>query len=100
MFAEVYGLTEDPFSLFIPRQIYLGVSHSKAFASLCYGIERGGRIQLLLADSGLGKTALLRYLHGRASTYAHAVLLAAGDSKEPDYLKSMISEPNTKIVVT
>lgn len=93
MFAEVYGLAEDPFNRFVSRQIYLGVSHRKAFAALSYGIERGGRIQLLLADSGLGKTALLSYLHGRARNYANAILLAADESKDLALLNCLASEP-------
>jgi general secretion pathway protein A len=99
MFLEFYGLQEDPFSHSIPRYIYLGVSHRKALASLHYGIEFGRGIQLLLANSGMGKTTLLRSLQGRTQAYAHTIFLSASDCKEADFsnclsdvLKSVRSE--------
>jgi general secretion pathway protein A len=85
MFLEFYGLQEDPFSLPIPRYIYLGVSYRKALASLHYGIEFGRGIHLLLANSGMGKTTLLRSLQGRIQAYAHTIFLSASDCKEADF---------------
>jgi general secretion pathway protein A len=92
MFLEFYGLREDPFSNNIPRSLYLGVGHRKALASLYYGIEYGGGIPLLLADSGLGKTALLRHLTERVQTYARAVLLSSTDFEESESLRSLLSD--------
>jgi type II secretory pathway predicted ATPase ExeA len=85
MFLEFYGLQEDPFTLPIPRYIYLGLSYRKALASLHYGIEFGRGIHLLLANSGMGKTTLLRSLQGRTQAYAHTIFLSAIDCKEADF---------------
>jgi general secretion pathway protein A len=92
MFLEFYGLQEDPFSPSIPRYIYLGVSHRKALASLHYGIEFGRGIQLLLANSGMGKTTLLRSLQGRTQAYAHAIFLSASVCNEADFFNCLSEE--------
>jgi general secretion pathway protein A len=92
MFLEFYGLQENPFSLSIPRYIYLGVSHRKALASLHYGVEFGRGIQLLLANSGMGKTTLLRSLQGRTQAYAHTIFLSASECKEADFSNCLSDE--------
>jgi len=92
MFLEFYGLREDPFSTNISRSLYLGVGHRKALASLYYGIEYGGRIPLLLAERGFGKTVLLRHLKERAQPYDRAVLLSSTGVEESEFLKSLLSD--------
>jgi general secretion pathway protein A len=93
MFYEFYELREDPFSLAIPRHLYLGISQRKALASLHYGVEYGGGIQLLLADTGLGKTTVLRYLQKRMQMYAHTVFLSSRDCKDPEFLNHLFTDP-------
>ncbi|HEX4208799.1 MAG TPA: AAA family ATPase [Candidatus Binataceae bacterium] len=91
MFAEFYGLHEDPFNLFTQRNLYLSVSHRKALASLQYGIEYGGGVQLLLGNAGLGKTTLLRYLEARPQTHSRIVYLASTYAKDPELLTRLAS---------
>jgi general secretion pathway protein A len=93
MFYEFYELREDPFSLAVPRHLYLGISQRKALASLHYGVEYGGGIQLLLADTGLGKTTVLRYLQKRMQMYDHTVFLSSRDCKDPEFLSHLFTDP-------
>jgi general secretion pathway protein A len=89
MFVDFYSLREDPFKRVDPRFIYLSANHRKALASLHYGIERGDRIQLLLADAGIGKTILLRHLCGRLQTSAQITMISAAAFQEAELLKSI-----------
>jgi general secretion pathway protein A len=89
MFAEFYGLHEDPFNLFTQRYLYLGVSHRKALSSLQYGIEYGSGLQVLLGAAGLGKTALLRYLEARYEADNRIIYLASALAKDPALLKRL-----------
>jgi general secretion pathway protein A len=93
MFLEFYRLQEDPFSLSAAHSLYLGVSHREALASLHYGIEFGGEIRLLLANSGMGKTTLLRYLQKRTRSYAHTIFVSAADCKDADFLNCLSGDP-------
>jgi type II secretory pathway predicted ATPase ExeA len=86
------GLNEDRLGSLNSRYLYLSRSHRKALASLYYGIEKGGGFQLILADEGVGKTTLLRYLQGRLQKHSRPIYLSATDCKEPGFLASLIDD--------
>ena len=60
MFLEFYGLKEQPFGVTPdPRFICPSQTHSKAFNSLCHGLEAGCGFLALIAKPGMGKTTLV-----------------------------------------
>ncbi len=63
MFAEQYGLNQDPFALEPdPRFLVLTKEHQEALATLVYAIEQQEGWALLLGDVGVGKTTTLSAL--------------------------------------
>lgn len=70
---EFYGLREHPFGVSPnPRYLYLAAQHREALATLISGIENLVGFSALIAEPGVGKTALLfeviRHVKDRAST--------------------------------
>ncbi|MGH7194271.1 MAG: ExeA family protein, partial [Candidatus Saccharimonadales bacterium] len=65
MYANYFGLTDNPFSITPdPRYLFLSERHTEALAHLLYGVtESGGFIQLT-GEVGTGKTTLLNRLLG------------------------------------
>ena len=73
MFLEHFGLSENPFQVTAdPRYLYFGRSHRDAVSSAYLSILEGRGISALVAQPGMGKTTLLRFLlerlKGRAAT--------------------------------
>jgi len=100
MYVEFYGLSKDPFSSISSRHIRLSGGQRKAIADLHYGLEYGDQVQLLLADSGLGKTTLLRYLEARLKTYARSIHLFSADSESGENLNRVFSDLQCKTLTT
>ncbi len=66
MYAEFYGLKEQPFALTPdPRYIYFTPSHTEVMANLHYGIESGKGLIVVTGEVGTGKTTMLRWVMQR-----------------------------------
>jgi general secretion pathway protein A len=66
MYAEFYGLKENPFALTPdPRYIYFTPSHTEVMANLHYGIESGKGLIVVTGEVGTGKTTMLRWVMQR-----------------------------------
>lgn len=77
MYESYWNLTTRPFQ---PRcsvdRLYPGSSHSAALLRLRYCFDNGGALAVLLGESGMGKTSLLRRFAGetdRWSPFAHVL---------------------------
>lgn len=61
MFAQHFGLTQDPFSLAPdPRYLFVSERHREALAHLLYGVQGAGGFVLLSGEIGTGKTTVCR----------------------------------------
>jgi general secretion pathway protein A len=100
MYLEFYGLSKDPFSSVSSRHIRLSASQRKAISDLHYGLEYGHRVQLLLADSGLGKTTLLLYLEARLKTSTRSSRLFSVDSENFESVNRVVRDLNSKAFAT
>jgi MSHA biogenesis protein MshM len=100
MYLEFYGLSKDPFSSISSRHIRLSASQRKAIADLHYGLEYGHQVQLLLADSGLGKTTLLLYLEARLKTSTRSTRLFSVDSENFESVNRVVSDLKSKTFAT
>jgi type II secretory pathway predicted ATPase ExeA len=65
MYEQFFGLAERPFQLTPnPRFLLLTPTHREALAMLDYGISSRKGVILLVGDSGMGKTTLIRKATG------------------------------------
>src|SRR5215475_8198602 len=63
MYTDFYGLKELPFAeTSDPRYIYFTPSHTRAVATLHYGIESGRGLIVVTGEVGTGKTIILRWI--------------------------------------
>jgi len=63
MYTDFYGLRELPFAeTSDPRYIYFTPSHTRAVATLHYGIESGRGLIVVTGEVGTGKTMMLRWV--------------------------------------
>jgi general secretion pathway protein A len=61
MYAEYYGLKQEPFSIAPdPRLLFMSEQHREALAHLLYGVQGGGGFVLLTGEIGTGKTTVCR----------------------------------------
>ena len=61
MYAQHFGLTQDPFSIAPdPRYLFMSERHREALAHLLYGVKGGGGFVLLSGEIGTGKTTVCR----------------------------------------
>ena len=61
MYAEFFGLRQDPFSIAPdPRYLFMSERHREALAHLLYGVQGGGGFVLLTGEIGTGKTTICR----------------------------------------
>ncbi|MGE0349708.1 ExeA family protein [Hydrogenophaga sp.] len=61
MYADFFGLKQDPFSIAPdPRYLFMSERHREALAHLLYGIRGGGGFVLLSGEIGAGKTTICR----------------------------------------
>ncbi len=73
MFLEHFGLKNNPFGVTSDaRYLYFGQDHRDALSALYLSILEGRGVSALVAQAGMGKTTLMRYLaarlHGKAAT--------------------------------
>jgi MSHA biogenesis protein MshM len=71
---------------------YLSLSFREALAALYYGLECGSHILLLTADTGLGKTTLLRHFARRLHGRGRALFLSLGDDPGTEVLGKLLVE--------
>ncbi|WP_290703264.1 AAA family ATPase [Amphritea sp.] len=63
MYEEFYGFTEKPFTLQTdPSLLYMGKSHTAAFAMLEYGLLNQAGFSVITGEIGAGKTTLVARL--------------------------------------
>ena len=75
MYAEPYGLRENPFSLNIdPRYFWMSSPHLEVVATLIYALEQREGWALVLGGAGMGKTASLAGLLRQLSETAVPVV--------------------------
>lgn len=61
MYAEFFGLKQDPFSIAPdPHYLFMSERHREALAHLLYGIRGGGGFVVLSGEIGAGKTTICR----------------------------------------
>jgi general secretion pathway protein A len=61
MYAQHFGLAQDPFSIAPdPRYLFMSERHREALAHLLYGLGGGGGFVLLSGEIGTGKTTVCR----------------------------------------
>jgi general secretion pathway protein A len=61
MYAEFFGLKQDPFSIAPdPRYLFMSERHRDALAHLLYGVGGGGGFVLVTGEIGTGKTTVCR----------------------------------------
>jgi general secretion pathway protein A len=61
MYAQYFGLKQDPFSIAPdPRYLFMSERHREALAHLLYGLGGGGGFVLLSGEIGAGKTTVCR----------------------------------------
>lgn len=61
MYAQFFGLSQEPFSIAPdPRYLFMSERHREALAHLLYGAQGGGGFVLLTGEIGAGKTTIAR----------------------------------------
>jgi general secretion pathway protein A len=61
MYAQFFGLKQEPFSIAPdPRYLFMSERHREALAHLLYGVGGGGGFVLLTGEIGAGKTTVCR----------------------------------------
>jgi type II secretory pathway predicted ATPase ExeA len=90
---------ENPFAL-IPeaRQVYLSDSYLETFALLHEGILEGKRLLLLIGESGMGKTILLRELKHRLDTAARTIFLSVLGSEPHEQIRRLLGALEVEVV--
>ncbi|MBI1357971.1 MAG: AAA family ATPase [Acidobacteria bacterium] len=77
MFLEHFGLRGNPFGVTADaRFLYFGPEHREALSALYLSILEGRGLSALIAQAGMGKTTLLRYLAARLKDRAAVALLS------------------------
>ena len=63
MYEAYFGLTKKPFSLISDAEfLYMGNTHSAAFAMLEYGVLNQAGFTVITGEVGSGKTTLIQHL--------------------------------------
>ena len=91
---DFFKLHGNPFSRTAGtnHQPYMSSSFREALASLYYGLEYGGRILVLSADEGLGKTTLLSHLERRMRDRGRSLFVSSNTDKASEVLRKLLVE--------
>ena len=91
---------ENPFTL-IPDadHVYLSDSYLETFSLLHEGILEGKRLLLLIAESGVGKTILLRELKQRLDTMARTAFLSVSGYDPHEQMRRILGALGVDVVV-
>ncbi len=93
MFLDHFGLRANPFEVSAdPRYLYLGQGHREALSAVYLSIVEGGGVSVLLAEPGLGKTTLLRYLMARLEGRAAAAFFPHPYRDPRDLMRDVMSK--------
>ena len=93
MYAEYFGLTEQPFSIAPdPRYLYLSEHHSEALAHLAYGAQEANGFIQLTGEIGTGKTTLVRRLLSQMPEGVEIAFIFNPDVSRLGLLKSILAE--------
>jgi MSHA biogenesis protein MshM len=78
VFLSHFRLNSDPFAVALdPAFFYPGPDHREALAALYYVVTQRRGCGMLLGETGMGKTLVLRYLRKLLGPAAETVILAA-----------------------
>lgn len=93
MYEEYWQLTDKPFSYRMPTSDYYPIDTQKtALLRLQYCIENSAGFALVLGESGLGKTTLLRQLESSSATLQPFVYLTFPGLGPVDQLRLLCTE--------
>jgi len=93
MYAEYFGLKENPFSLAPePRYLFLSEHHRDALNCLVYGIKEKKGFVLLSGAIGLGKTTICRSLLNALDDSVETALIFNTAISEMDLLETVLTE--------
>jgi len=88
---EFYGLREHPFGVSPnPRYLYLSTQHREALATLITAIENFVGFSALIADPGLGKTALLFEVLRRFKDQASIAIISNTQCRGLELLRQIV----------
>ena len=71
---------------------YLSLSFREALAALYYGLESGTRVLMLSADSGLGKTTLMRHLERTLQRRSRTLFFSLDHDNGSEVLRGLLDE--------
>ena len=93
MFLEHFGLRANPFDVVAdPQFLYVAEGHREALSAIYLNIVEGGGVSVLLAEPGLGKTTLLRYVMARLEGRAAAALFPHPYRDRGDLMREVIAK--------
>jgi len=93
MYADYFGLKENPFSLSPePRYLFLSEQHRDALNCLIYGIKEKKGFVLISGGIGLGKTTICRSLLASMDDSVETALIFNTAISELDLLETILSE--------
>lgn len=98
MYAEYFGLKENPFSLSPePRYLFMSEHHRDALNCLIYGIKEKKGFVLLSGGIGLGKTTICRSLLDSLDDSVETALIFNTAVSEMDLLETVLTEFGVRI---
>jgi general secretion pathway protein A len=93
MYADYFGLKENPFSLSPePRYLFLSEQHRDALNCLIYGIKEKKGFVLISGGIGLGKTTICRSLLASLDDSVETALIFNTAISELDLLETILGE--------
>ncbi len=93
MYADYFGLKENPFSLSPePRYLFLSEQHRDALNCLIYGIKEKNGFVLISGGIGLGKTTICRSLLASMDDSVETALIFNTAISELDLLETILGE--------
>ena len=93
MYADYFGLTENPFSLSPePRYLFLSEQHRDALNCLIYGIKEKKGFVLISGGIGLGKTTICRSLLASLDDSVETALIFNTAISDLDLLETILDE--------
>jgi len=98
MYAEFFGLKENPFNLSPePRYLFLSEHHRDALNCLIYGIKEKKGFVLLSGGIGLGKTTICRSLLNSLDDSVETALIFNTAISDEDLLETILAEFGIRI---
>ncbi|MBN1473942.1 MAG: AAA family ATPase [Syntrophaceae bacterium] len=98
MYAEFFGLKENPFNLSPePRYLFLSEHHRDALNCLVYGIKEKKGFVLLSGGIGLGKTTICRSLLNSLDDSVETALIFNTAISDTDLLETILTEFGIRI---